>query len=279
MGVTKLDRGGGSWVGYEAAGLDRGTPVLLVMGLGAMRTAWQLQVEALSARHRVAWADNRGMGDSGPVTGKLSIGSMAADTIAVADDLGWDRFHVVGISMGGMTSQEIALAVPDRLISLTLIATHAGGGLAATLPTAKGLFWWANRFSANLMGDKERMERSLVHLLYPPAYVGEHKAELQQRLGSVFGSTGSSDMLRKQLGAVIGHDTRKRLDRIGAVPTLIVRAGSDILVSPRHSDRLARGIPGAELFELPDSGHGVLAQCADRLNPKLLAHFEAAETR
>ncbi len=281
MGVRKVERDAGeSWVGYETAGPADGSPVLLVMGLGALRGAWALQVEALSdAGHAVAWSDNRGMGDSGPVNGSLSTGSMAEDQLAVADDLGWEDFHVVGISMGGMTAQMVALGARTRVRSLTLIATHAGGGLTATLPTSRGLYWWANRFAANLAGNQARLERCLVELLYPPDYAASRRDELSGRLGSVFSGTGTSGMLRKQLGAVIAHDTRRRLPELADVPTLVVRPGKDVLIPPRHSDRLARGIPGAELFELPDSGHGVLAQCADRLNPRLLAHFAAAEER
>ncbi len=89
MGVIRLEREASSWIGYEAVGPQDRTPVLLVMGLGALRGAWQMQVEALSRHHRVAWADNRGMGDSGPVTDSLSIASMASDSVAVADDQGW----------------------------------------------------------------------------------------------------------------------------------------------------------------------------------------------
>jgi pimeloyl-ACP methyl ester carboxylesterase len=279
MGVTRVDRDGGSWVGYESTGPASGTPVLLVMGLGALRGAWRLQIDALSQTHRVAWADNCGMGDSGPATGRITVLSMARDQIAVVDDLGWDRFHVVGISMGGMIAQELALAVPDRVLSLTLIVSHAGGGLIPTLPTARGLFLWAGRFVANLTGNQDKMERCLVQLLYPPAYVQNRQQELQAGLASVFGGTGTSDMLRKQLAAVRAHDTRARLKDLGRAPTLIVKAGSDVLVRPKHSDRLAADIPGAQLFDLADSGHGVLSQCADRINGRLLTHFADAEAR
>jgi len=262
--------GGASWLGVETAG-DAGTPVLLVMGMGARRAAWRLQVEALRAHHRVAWYDNRGMGDSGPITTKLSTRTMAEDAVAVLDHLGWDQAHLVGISMGGMVVQEAALGWRDRVRSLTLIATHAGGGLGPTLPTAKGCFLWLNRAVGASLGAKKWTRWALTSLLHPPEYVRGQRAELEARIGDVFGSTpAEGGTLRAQFRAVVGHDARDRLAGLADLPVLVVRAGRDVLIKPGHSDRLHATIEGSRLLELADAGHGVLGQCFEELNPRLL---------
>lgn len=268
---------GASWVAVETAG-DAGSPVLLLMGMGARRAAWRLQVEGLSPTHRVAWFDNRGMGDSGPITDRLSTRTMAEDSVAVLDSLGWERAHVVGISMGGMVAQELALGWPGRVLSTTLIATHAGGGLGPTLPTPRGGFLWLQRTVAASVGAQSWKRRALTSLLHPPEYVRGQRAELEERIGEVFGSTPAEGAtLRAQFKAVVGHDTRDRLAQLGRLPVLVVRPGRDVLVVPKHSDRMHAAIPGSELMELPEAGHGVLGQCSDALNPRLRAFLGAVD--
>ena len=102
-----------------------GTPVLLVMGFMARGRAWRSQIEALSRHHQVLWFDHRGVGDS-PGPAACSMKEFAEDGLALMDHLKWDRAHVIGISMGGMISQEIAVTAPHRVISLSLIVTHYG---------------------------------------------------------------------------------------------------------------------------------------------------------
>src|SRR5688500_4815342 len=99
-----------------------GEQVLLVMGLGTPRVGWFHQFYALSQGYDVCSFDNRGVGETVHPGGSWTMADMVADAIGLADAIGFERFHLVGISMGGMISQEIALAHPDRLRSLTLMA-------------------------------------------------------------------------------------------------------------------------------------------------------------
>ena len=111
---------------YEEHG--EGEPLLLVMGLGADSLAWALQVKAFAERYRMVMFDNRDVGRSEIVEDEYEITDMAADTIALADELGLESFHLVGLSMGGAISQELALAAPERVRSLTLCVTWGGDG-------------------------------------------------------------------------------------------------------------------------------------------------------
>jgi len=117
---------------YEVHG--EGEPLLLVMGLAADTLAWAMQVPAFSARYRTIIFDNRDVGQSSMAAGPYEITDMAQDTLALADALELESFHLVGASMGGAIAQEVALAAPDRVRTLTLAMTWPrGGAWAATL--------------------------------------------------------------------------------------------------------------------------------------------------
>jgi pimeloyl-ACP methyl ester carboxylesterase len=239
------------------------------MGFGMRGEVWQPQIAELSAHHCVATFDHRGLGDSETSARSWSMIDMAQDALRVADALGWKRFHLVGVSMGGMIAQEVALAAPSRIETLSLIATQPGGA-TSWLPPREGvrLFIRANRSA-----DRERRLAAMQRLLYPDAFVRAHNAEaLTARMRLQFRDAAPPRTRRIQLLAVIRHRAARRLGRI-KVPTLIVRPGEDRLINPRHSDRLKALIPHAQLLRFDDAGHGVIYQSATTLNTALLDHF------
>lgn len=251
---------------------EKGPPVLLVMGLGMRGRVWDSQVRDLSADHRVAFFDNRGIGQSDPLSGRPTMGDFAKDALRVADACGFSRFHLVGVSLGGMISQEIALGAKDRVKSLTLIATHAGGpfGLA---PRLAGL----TAFARSFIGPKSGRLQALQELLYPAPFLAVvDKANLEARMKLQVGDRARPRTVMGQLLAVARHDTRGRLDGIEA-PTLVIRPDLDILVRPSHSNELARGIRRSTLLAVPDAGHGVIFQGATIVSNAIRKHVAETE--
>ena len=251
---------------YELSGAG-GSPVLLIMGFGFSGKAWRPQVRALERQHRVVWFDNRGIGKSAPVTGPYDIGDLADDAAGLMAHLGWSSAHVVGVSMGGMIAQEVALRHTARVRSLTLIATIAGGTIEK-LPTPRGLGLFVRAQTST--GD-DRL-RTLSKLLYPPGE-GPEPGVVQPG----FERPPARATILWQLRAILRHDTRARLSRLAGMPVLVVKPQHDILVRPRHSDELHRAIPGSRLLSFDRAGHAITAQCASELNGHLLAHFAAAD--
>jgi len=260
---------------------SRGPEVLLVMGLGMRGERWQPQVEGLCGAHRLAWFDHRGIGDSAPLPSRrLRMRDMAQDALRVADALAaearasgdtsgaWERFHLVGVSMGGMVAQELALRAPGRVRSLTLIATLGGGPLLQKLPPAAGLRAFVD---ANLARGPEARIRALQSLLYTPEFLATcDRDALDARMRSHLGGRVAPRTLLGQLHAVFRHDTLARLPAL-TLPTLVVRPGRDVLVRPTHSDALLARLPNARHLALPDAGHGAIFQRAREVNTAIAA--------
>lgn len=252
----------------------KGTPVLLIMGYTVPGRAWVHQVPSLSRQHQVVWFDHRGCGNTEAAPGAYTMPLLAGDACCLMDHLGWRAAHVVGVSMGGMVAQELALQHPDRIRSLCLIATHAGGRIRAKLPPLRGLMGFAR---ANIGPRKKRLD-AVPRLLFPEAFLATcDRSWLKAVLRSDFGTPISPRYRLSQLAAVLRHDTVRRLHRLANTPTLVVKPHQDLLVDPAENDRLARLIPGAGLLDLPEAGHGVVRQCYRELNAALLKHFAAAD--
>lgn len=253
---------------------DRGPRVLLIMGFGMRGDVWRPQIDGLAGEHRLAYFDNRGIGESarGPKR-RWTMGDMAQDALGVMDALGWDDAHVVGVSMGGMIAQELALRAERRLRSLSLIATHQGGALRNKLPTVEGLRQFMR---ANTSRGHHRVD-ALQRLLYPEHFLREVDPKvLGERMHAQMGRPAGREAFLGQLHAVMRHDTGARLAQL-RVPTLIVKPALDALIRPENADRLRRRIAHARLVTLPDAGHGAIFQCAREVNDALRRHVQDAE--
>src|SRR5712672_2542301 len=104
-----------------------GAPLLLIMGLGWSSHAWYRTRPILNERYRTIAFDNRGVGQSDAPPGPYSIPQMASDAAAVLSAAKVNAGHIFGVSMGGMIAQEFALQYPNKVRSLILGCTAAGG--------------------------------------------------------------------------------------------------------------------------------------------------------
>ncbi len=255
---------------YRTFGRE-GPPVLFIMGFGMPGAVWGPQVDELQRDHRCCHYDHLGVGESDRGPFLRTIPSMAEDSVRILDDLRWNAVHVVGVSMGGMIAQELALRHQDRCRSLTLVATH-GGAAVASLPTPKGM--WL--FLKGLFGGRKARMKSLPRLLYTDEFIESMGSDLQTHLDVRLSRPPRLRTVLGQLYAVNRHSTESRLHQIQA-PTLLVRPGRDILIRPTQTDRLAARIRNAEVLRFDDAGHGVTFQKAAELNAALRTHFGRAE--
>jgi pimeloyl-ACP methyl ester carboxylesterase len=248
-----------------------GPPVLLIMGLGGRGTDWNPAfVTAMAPRFEMIRFDNRGTGKSDCPEEAYSLEVMADEAVGVLDTLGRERAHVVGVSMGGMIAQLVALRHPDRVNRLVLIATHAGGA-SVTPPTPAAM--------AVLMGDRSRPPAELVRdsmvTITAPGFAARHPEAIDAIVANAVAQPTPLASFARQMQAIMDSDRRTRLSEIRA-PTLVVHGTDDPLVPHPNGELLAREIPGARLATLPGCGHMPMWECPSEL-VRTLSSFFAAE--
>jgi len=259
---------------YEEHG--SGDPLLLVMGLAADSTAWMFQLPDFARRYRAIAFDNRGVGRSSKPPGPYTIHAMADDAAGVLDALGIARAHVVGVSMGGMIAQELALRHPDRVRGLVLACTFPEPDADAERQREFSLARFGGRVTAS--GETE-IDVSAIdplmffqHLLprvFNQSYIDRELPKLLQIFGGALQYGFSLEAILGQVEAVMGHKATDRLHRIAA-PTLVITGDADLLVSPANSDILARDIPGAKLVKVPGGSHGFNFETPELFNREVL---------
>lgn len=227
-------------IAYERRGA--GPPVLLLHGLGYGRWGWEPIADRLAERCTVLLVDNRGIGDSDAPPGPYSAVDLAGDAVAVLDAAGVERAAVVGISLGGMAAQELALGWPDRVASLVLVATTPGGPRSHPLPEATARM---------LAGGDGADQRALVRGALAP----DAPAEVVDRIVALRELAAQSrDSWRAQAAAALTFDAFDRLAAIAA-PTLVVHGDADAVVDRRNAALLGERIRGACVVLVPGAGH------------------------
>jgi len=225
-----------------------GDDVLLLCGLGDDTSAWDAQVPAVAERYRVTVLDNRGVGQSSLPDGAFGIREMAADAAGLAAALELRRVHVAGFSMGGAIAQELALAEPALVRSLTLVDTWCRSDRMLQ-ELVRGAAW-----SAGVADDAEPWLRSFLALVYSPAMHDDGRVDAFVAAALASPHPQSTEAFQRTAHATLDHDTADRLATI-AVPTLVICGEQDLLCPPRHSRAIADRIAGARLVEIPEQAH------------------------
>ncbi|HEU4905753.1 MAG TPA: alpha/beta hydrolase [Solirubrobacterales bacterium] len=238
---------GGTELNYVRSGA--GEPLLLIQGMSATHLAWgQPFLSLLEQSFECIAFDNRGMGLSGPAQMPFGIADLAADTAALLDALELERVHVLGISMGGTIAQELALAHPERIRTLSLGATWSHSP-ADGLMSREDLQMLSE---AAASGEQERVFRTMWEINLSPGFRADDSrfaafAEMAAALPA------PQRVIVQQMQACIEHDTSDRLDRI-ELPTQVIHGTADRLIGVENGIELAR-LLGVSPRLLDDVGH------------------------
>ena len=269
--TVRSDDGAAIEIAYEIFGDDGAIPLLMVHGLGMQLVGWHPDlVRQLAGRgFRVAIFDNRDAGQSthfseagAPDIGRLlerdasaavyTLAELADDAAGLLDALGWQSAHVIGVSMGGMVAQTLAIRHPQRVRSLTTVMATTGAD-----------------------GVGEASDAALATLLEPAATTREAHIESAVASFAVIGSTGFAhdyDHIRIRAGQSWdrGHDPEGTIRQVAAIlasgdrtaalamlsmPTLVVHGDADPLVHVSGGRATAAAIRGADLLEVEGMGH------------------------
>jgi pimeloyl-ACP methyl ester carboxylesterase len=237
-----------------------GSCVLLLSGLASLPSAWE-PVRARLAGHRILAPVNRGT-TWGDEPRRLRLRDLADDAVGVLDHAGVTTAHVIGNSLGGMIAQELAFRHPQRVRSLTLVATSTG---TASIPLSPATMLTLARA---LRSGPARRERLLQRCLRASAFA--HLPPLGGACVEIASPRGAAAQVR----AAARWTSMWRLGRIG-VPTLVVHGTEDRLVPALNARLMARRIRGATLTLIHRAGHLVLDDAPEQVGAAL-GHFLAS---
>ncbi len=261
----------GITIEYETVG--SGDPLLLIMGLGEQMTTWpeEFIAKLVDVGFQVTRFDNRDIGLSSqsdwdppstartvlsrilrrPPQAEYHVGDMGADASGLLDALGIGPAHIVGVSMGGMIAQMMAIEHPHNVLSLTSIMSNTGDGrhgviAPSLLPKLARLTRSATREGA--------VERSVEinRVISGPHYDPVERRALAER--NVERSFRPDGIARQTAAIMASPDRTEALGRVD-VPTLVVHGLLDQLVKPSGGVATARAIPGSRLVNYPDMAH------------------------
>lgn len=286
---------------YEIQGPSDGRPLLLIRGLGTQRVQWpQGFLAELEGRgFRCVTFDNRDVGhstwfDEHPVPKAAeviaaraagaagdtvevpySVGDMARDCIAVLDAVGIERAHVMGMSMGGMIAQVVALEHPHRVKSLASVMSTTGDpDLPGPTPEA----------AAALTEDTEREREPYIEqwLRGSRVFAGSgfplDEVAGREVAGRIYDRAFHPEGTGRQFAAVLASEPRRSALSALRLPTVVIHGSDDPLIPLAAGEDTARAIPGAELCVIQGMGHDLPAGAWGDIADALLAVAQRADS-
>jgi pimeloyl-ACP methyl ester carboxylesterase len=257
---------------YQTFGSPEGDPLLLVMGLGGPMNWWDSELCTMLAEagFQVVRFDNRDTGRSSRIPGRVTrkqlvktflgrggrppytLNDMAADAFGLMSHLGWDSAHVVGVSMGGMIVQTMAIDQPKRVRSLTSIMSTLG----------KRTVGWQHPVLLPMLLAKRGVGREayvessakMWQVIGSPGFPAD-EAKGRARAEETYDRGVSTSGVLRQMLAILNQPDRSRTLRSLRVPAAVVHGSSDKMVHVSGGRATARAIPGAELLVIDGMGH------------------------
>lgn len=281
---------------YETFGSADDPAVLLVMGLGGPMGWWSLEFcERLANRgFFVIRYDNRDTGRStklkqhrvgrsdifkafaGRGKAPYSLTDLADDAFGLLDHLGIERANLVGVSMGGMIVQTMAIANPERAVSMTSIMSTTG---------SRRVGWGHPRVMPGMLssagGTRESYaERSLrlSTLIGSPAYPSDETASRERAFETFDRGWSASGVTRQMLAVLTQPDRTKALAALD-LPVTVIHGLADPLVHRSGGKATAAAIPGAEHLEIAGMGHDLPVQLYDTYIDAIVRTAERAVSR
>ncbi|KUF88234.1 Endoglucanase A [Phytophthora nicotianae] len=239
---------------------DDETRLVLIMGYGYRKEEWAPLIDGLLTQWeqknpgktlKILTLDNRGVGDTDAPWGKYSTSGMAQDTLALLDAIGWKTAHIAGVSMGGMISQEIALAAPEHMNKVT---------------NAMLSFLYPDSFLASKNGDNGTMH---------DVFFKYHK-----EVAATLGAPSSSGAFGQTAALVLHSVPDKKLHKIrdSGFPILIIGAKQDQCINVSHSLHFSKVLASdhTKLVMYEDAGHACFLQHIDEIANNLLDILQRA---
>jgi 3-oxoadipate enol-lactonase len=250
-----IARVNGISLNYKVEG--NGEPLLLIGGFNSERITWIFQIREFRKYFKVISFENRGSGKSEKPPGGYEIKTMMADTTGLMDYLGIPRAHILGVSMGALIAQEIAINYPERVDKLVLGTSYCR--VDETNGPTKEMIKFTRLPLRRMLDPMANLMLNLrlFRLLLLPF------ARIKNRLADIASIQG-------KLEAANRHDTQDRLGLIKS-PTLVIAGDRDRVIKPESSLEAAKRIPGSQLVMIEGGSHMVFLEMSRVFNREVLA--------
>lgn len=236
---------------YESRG--DGEPLLLIPGLGCTAETWNPILPQLARHFSLITFDNRGMGRSIAAKPARNLKHFASDIVELLDELQLDSAHVLGLSLGGIIAQRLAMDHPTRIDRLVLVSCTDSFSpylrqIALLLAQALRKF------------PPETFIHTVELLTTAPLYFDSHQEEIEQKVRERAQCGFSRQALAIQLRALACSE-REKHDPIITTPTLVLAGEHDVLIPNCYARQMADRIPGAEFHMIQGAGHNPFDEC------------------
>lgn len=242
-------------------GPDEAQVVVLSNSLGSTMAMWDANLAGLEKHFRVVRYDTRGHGGSPVPAGPYDIDDLVDDVVALLDDLGVERAHFVGLSLGGMTGMRLAAREPDRVDQLVVLCT------GAHLEPSSA---WHDRAATVRRNGSAAVAEEVVARWFTPGLLASDPA-LKVASETMVART-PAEGYASCCEAIATMDLRDDLATITA-PTLAIAGANDPATPPPHLAQIADSVRDGRLLVVADAGHLANAQQAESITPAIIQHL------
>jgi len=235
-------------IAYKLFG--KGDPVLMIPGFSMTKEMWGPILNDLSENHTVIIFDNRGIGETTAGNRTFSMNQFINDTVGLIEALEIEKpIDVLGLSLGGMIAQELAMSHPEIVNHLIVVASSCGG--------EKSLPPQLSPRDLQSMQTGTANKSLFLHALFPDNWIRENSDEINR----TFALPQVSQEILLKYGEAVSKwkgscDSISNIDK----PVLVITGTEDITSPPINSLKIAEKIPSAWLIQIDGGGHGVMQQ-------------------
>ncbi|QIX28087.1 3-oxoadipate enol-lactonase [Nocardioides sp. JQ2195] len=236
--------------------------VVLSNSLGSTLHMWDRNVDELSKHFTVVRYDTRGHGKSPAVEGGAHLDDLCDDVIGLLDDLGLDKVHFVGLSLGGMTGMRLGARNPERIAGLVVLCTSPYLGPASN---------WHDRAALVRAEGTGAVAEAVVDRWYSPGFLASEDERVREARNVV--ASTPSEGYAACCEAIATMDLRDELATITA-PTLAIAGADDPSTPPPHLEGIADAVQDGRLLVVPDSAHLANDEQPATVTPAIIEHLQ-----